>query len=74
MYCTVLCVTLRFKVTVLYCNLSLTYVTCYRRMDSTAVVDRSPCIKDFKLSMEYKYLVKQAPAGVYLLPERTCMR
>jgi len=44
-------------------------------MDSTTVVDRSsPCIKDFKLSMEYKYLVKQAPAGVYLLPERTCMR
>jgi hypothetical protein len=44
-------------------------------MDSTTVVDRSsPSIKDFKLSMEYKYLVKQAPAGVYLLPERTCMR
>ncbi|RYG99237.1 hypothetical protein EON65_50475 [archaeon] len=26
-------------------------------------------LKDVKLAMEFKYLAKQAPAGVYLLPE-----
>lgn len=26
-------------------------------------------IKDFKLAIEFKYLMKNAPAGVYLLPE-----
>ena len=34
----------------------------------------APHVKDFKLAMEYKYLIKQVPAGIYLLPERNCMR
>lgn len=38
-------------------------------MEQIALDKSNKHIKDFKLAIEYKYLMKQAPAGVYLLPE-----
>jgi ubiquitin-protein ligase len=37
--------------------------------DSSVEVVRSQHIKDVKLALEYKYLIKAAPTGIYLLPE-----
>jgi ubiquitin-protein ligase len=37
---------------------------------NSAALDRSTQhIRDFKLAIEFKYLMKHAPAGVYLMPE-----
>ena len=33
------------------------------------LVDSSQHMKDLKLAIEFKYLMKHAPGGVYLLPE-----
>lgn len=39
-------------------------------MEEAAILEQSTQhIKDIKLSIEYKYLMKQGPGGVYLLPE-----
>lgn len=38
-------------------------------MDSSILERSSQHIKDFKLAIEFKYLMKHAPAGVYLMPE-----
>lgn len=37
-------------------------------MDSTILDKSSQHIRDFKLAIEFKYLMKHAPAGVYLMP------
>jgi ubiquitin-protein ligase len=38
-------------------------------MDQSVEGIRNQHIKDLKLALEYKYLMKAAPVGVYLLPE-----
>lgn len=38
-------------------------------MDSSVLEKSTQHIKDFKLAIEFKYLMKHAPAGVYLMPE-----
>ncbi len=39
-------------------------------MDESKVLESSAQhIKDFKLAIEFKYLMKHSPAGVYLMPE-----
>lgn len=37
--------------------------------DSEILEQSTQHIKDFKLAIEFKYLMKHAPAGVYLMPE-----
>lgn len=38
-------------------------------MESIALEASAQHIKDFKLAIEFKYLMKHSPAGVYLMPE-----
>lgn len=39
------------------------------RMDGNVLERSTQHIRDFKLAIEFKYLMKHAPAGVYLMPE-----
>lgn len=38
-------------------------------MENIALEASAQHIKDFKLAIEFKYLMKHSPAGVYLMPE-----